>query len=140
MRRRIIPYDPKLKEIAKALRKSMTYSEVRLWNRLKNFQMMGYDFDRQRPMLNYVTDFYCKDLLLVIEVDGITHHDGAVFLKDEIRDEELKEYGVAVLRFNALDVVHKIEMVLKSIENWILDFKERKGVPELVKQRRIKKT
>ncbi len=102
--------------------------------------MMGYDFDRQRPMLNYVTDFYCKDLLLVIEVDGITHHDGAVFLKDEIRDEELKEYGVAVLRFNALDVVHKIEMVLKSIENWILDFKERKGVPELVKQRRIKKT
>jgi very-short-patch-repair endonuclease len=99
MRRQIIPYNSNLKEVAKTLRKSTTYSEVKLWNRLKNFQMMEYDFDRQRPMLNYVTDFYCKDIFLAIEVDGITHHDENVFLKDEVRDEELSEYGVTVLRF-----------------------------------------
>jgi very-short-patch-repair endonuclease len=137
MKRQIIPYNPNLKELARILRKSMTYSEVKLWNRLKSFQMMGYDFDRQRPMLNYIVDFYCKDIFLVIEVDGITHHDEHVFLKDEIREEELAEYGITVLRFNALDVVNRIEMVLKVIENWLLDYEDLKGVPDNVKKRRM---
>jgi very-short-patch-repair endonuclease len=137
MKRQIIPYNPNLKELARTLRKSMTYSEVKLWNRLKAFQMMGYDFDRQRPMLNYVVDFYCKDVLLVIEVDGITHHDEHVFEKDEIRDEELAEYGITVLRFNALDVVNRTESVLKVIENWLLDYEDLKEVPENVKRRRM---
>ena len=139
MRRQIIPYNPNLKELAKTLRKSMTYSEVKLWNRLKNFQMMGYDFDRQRPVLNYVADFYCKDIFLVIEVDGITHHDENVFLKDEVRDDELSAHGVTVLRFSALDVINKMEHVLKIIENWILDLEEVNGVPENVKKRRLDK-
>ena len=115
----------------------MTYSEVRMWNQLRNFQMMGYDFDRQRPILNYVADFYCKDLFLVIEVDGITHHDEHVFLKDEVRDEELAEYGVTVLRFNALDVLNKTGYVLKIIENWILTCEEKIGVLEHINKRRI---
>jgi very-short-patch-repair endonuclease len=136
MKRQIIPYKPKLKELARTLRKSMTYSEVKLWNRIKAFQMMGYDFDRQRPMLNYVVDFYCKDVLLVIEVDGITHHDEQVFEKDEIREEELAEYGITVLRFNALDVVNRTASVLKVIENWLLDYEDLKGVPENVMRRR----
>ncbi len=101
--------------------------------------MMEYDFDRQRPMLNYVTDFYCKDIFLVIEVDGITHHDENIFLKDEVRDDDLSEYGVTVLRFNALDVVNKMESVLKIIENWILDWEEVNGVPENVNRRRLGK-
>ena len=53
----------------------MTFSEVVLWNELKNGQMMGYDFDRQRPIGNYIVDFYSKDISLVIEVDGITHEE-----------------------------------------------------------------
>lgn len=97
---------------------------------------MGYDFDRQRPMLNYVVDFYCKDVFLVIEIDGITHHDVQVFVKDEIRDEELAAYGITVLRFNALDVVNRTESVLKVIENWLLDYEDLKGVPENVMRRR----
>lgn len=101
--------------------------------------MMGYDFDRQRPMLNYVVDFYCKDLFLVIEVDGITHHDENVFLKDEVRDDELAEYGITVIRLNALDVVNKMEFVLKIIENWLLDYENKNGVGENIKKRRIGK-
>ena len=100
---------------------------------------MGYDFDRQRPILNYVADFYCKDIFLVIEVDGITHHDENVFLKDEVRDDELSAHGVTVLRFSALDVINKMEHVLKIIENWILDWEEVNGVPENVKKRRLDK-
>jgi very-short-patch-repair endonuclease len=55
---------------------------VKLWNELKNGQLMGYDFDRQRPVGNYIVDFFCKDLQLAIEVDGITHLDEKVMAKD----------------------------------------------------------
>ncbi len=67
MKRKIIPYNPKLKPLAKALRKNMTFAEVLLWNELKNKQMLGYDFDRQRPIDNYIIDFYCKDLMLPLK-------------------------------------------------------------------------
>jgi very-short-patch-repair endonuclease len=50
LKRKIIPYNPHLKEIAKKLRNQMTFSEIKLWNYLKNGQQMGYDFDRQRPI------------------------------------------------------------------------------------------
>lgn len=76
----------------------MTFSEVKLWNELKNGQMMGYDFDRQRPIGNYIVDFFCKDLQLAIEVDGITHHDEKAVLKDKIRQEELEAMGISFLR------------------------------------------
>ena len=115
MKRKIIPYNPSLKNLAKQLRKQMTFSEVKLWMLLNNFQMMGYDFDRQRPILNYIVDFYCKDLQLVIEVDGITHMDTNAVEKDEIRDDELNEYGITVLRFNALDVLHNSCACLENI-------------------------
>jgi len=73
----------------------MTYSEVMLWNELKNGKMLGYDFDRQRPIGNYIVDFYCKDLKLAIEVDGITHEDEKVIMKDEIRQDELEIFGIS---------------------------------------------
>ena len=139
MNRKIIPYNHKLKQIAKALRKSMTFSEVILWNSLKDFQMMGYDFDRQRPILNYIIDFYSKDLNLAIEVDGITHQDEVVFAKDEIRDEDLNKIGVSILRLNALDVIARKRYVLKIIENWVLDFEEKNGANALAEKRRMRK-
>lgn len=136
MRRKIIPYSPNLKALAKSLRKQITYSEVVLWNRLKNFQMMGYDFDRQKPILNYIVDFYCKDLFLVIEVDGITHYDNNIIQKDAVRDDELAEYNIIVLRVNALDIVNKTVHVLKILENWIMNFEEKNGVAAHIIKRR----
>src|SRR5688500_3304037 len=105
MKRKIIPYNPKPKELTKKLRQNMTFSEIKVWNELKNGQMMGYDFDKQRPIGNYIVDFYCKDLQLAREVDGITHEDEKVMLKDEIRQDELKIAGVSFLRFDTLLVV-----------------------------------
>ena len=75
---------------------------------------------------------------MAIEVDGITHHDEHVTMKDEIRDEELNMYGVYVLRFNALDVVGNINNILRVIENWVLDFEDKNGVMEHVVKRRTK--
>jgi very-short-patch-repair endonuclease len=137
MKRNIIPYNPMLKELAKKLRQNMTFSEAKLWNELKNGKMMGYDFDRQRPIGNYIVDFYCKDLLLVLEIDGITHHDEKIILKDEVRQEELEILGVHFLRFNALLVVNKVEAVVKEIENWIVEYEKKNEVVEFVKRKRI---
>ena len=139
MKRKIIPYNPILKERAKALRNHMTFTEVLLWNSLKDFQMMGYDFDRQRPILNYIVDFFSKDLNLVIEVDGITHYDEIVYQKDEIRDEILNGIGISVIRVKALELLDRKNYVLKIIENWILDFEEKKGIPQNIEKRRLKK-
>lgn len=136
MTRKIIPYNPKLKELAKNLRQNMTYSEVLLWNQLKNGQIMGYDFDRQRPVGNFIVDFYCKDLNLALEVDGITHQDEKAILKDEIRQEELEMLGVNFLRFDALLVVNKVEAVIREIGNWILEYEKKNGVNEGVQRKR----
>jgi len=138
MRRKIIPYNSNLKELAKKLRQNMTFSEVKLWNELKNGKMMGYDFDRQRPIGNFIVDFFCKDLQLALEVDGITHEDEKIILKDEIRQKALEVLGVTFLRFDALLVINKVESVLKEIENWILRYEEQYGVPEFVKRKRIR--
>jgi very-short-patch-repair endonuclease len=136
MKRKIIPYNRDLKKLARKLRRNMTFSEVKLWNEIKNGRMSGYDFDRQRPIGNYIVDFYCKDLQLALEVDGVTHEDENVVLKDKIRQEELEKMGVRFLRFNALLVINKIEAVTKEIDKWILAYEERNGVTEFVKRKR----
>ncbi len=68
VKRKIIPYNPKLKELAKKLRKQGILSEVLLWNELKQ-KKLGYDFHRQKPIDEYIVDFYCEVLDLVIEID-----------------------------------------------------------------------
>ena len=136
MRRIIIPYNPKLKELARKLRKTMTFSEVKVWNELKNGQLMGYDFDRQRPIGNYIVDFYCKDLLLALEIDGITHQDERVIYKDGIRQKELEELGVTFIRFDALLCVNKVEAVVREIGRWIDEYEKKNGVNENVLRKR----
>src|SRR5210317_2535324 len=103
-KRKIIPYNPKLAPLAKKLRKDMTLSEVLLWQELKGKQMLGYDFDRQRPIDEFIVDFYCKELQLAIEIDGESHtHEEASF-KDKKRQLRLEELGVRFLRFDDLQV------------------------------------
>jgi very-short-patch-repair endonuclease len=136
MKRTIIPYNPKLKELAKRLRKTMTFSEVKVWNELKNGQLMGYDFDRQRAIGNYIVDFYCKDLLLALEIDGITHLDERVMFKDKERQEELEALGVTFIRFNALLCINKVEAVVREIGRWIVEYEKKNGVNENVKRKR----
>ena len=114
----------------------MTFSEVKLWNELKNGQLMGYDFDRQRPIGNYMVDFFCKDLQLAIEVDGVTHLDERIIEKDIIRQEGIESCGVSFLRFDALLVVNKVEAVVSEIIYWIEAYEEKNGVSEFVMRKR----
>ena len=85
MKRKIIPYNSNIKELAKNLRNNSTKAEIILWQKLKRKQMYGYDFHRQKPIDNYILDFYCYELNLVIEVDGYSHEFLEVYQKDSIK-------------------------------------------------------
>lgn len=111
MSNELIPYKPYLKALARDLRKNMTLSEVLLWQEIRKNQLLGYQFHRQVPMLDYILDFYCHELKLAIEIDGVSHD----YEKDKIRDKRLAEYEVAVLRFDDKEVKSNIREVLNHI-------------------------
>ena len=121
-RRKIIPYNPKLKEYARQLRNNSTKSEIILWKHLKGKQIMGYDFHRQKPLDNYIVDFFCHELMLVIEIDGYTHFLEEVQKKDEKKEKRLNELGVNVLRVHDDLVFNDIENVLREIEAYIVEY------------------
>ena len=83
--------------------------------------MKGFQFRRQRPLLNYVVDFMCMELMLVIEIDGITHSHTDVWIHDQNRQREIEKFGFTVLRFTDDDVLKNINGVFSSIEYWIED-------------------
>ena len=113
-------YNPKLRSRANQLRKSLTKSEACLWKYvLRARKMKGYQFRRQRPVLNYIADFMCKELLLIVEVDGITHDDPEAFVRDTLRDKLLKEVGFTTLRFSSWEVLNRIGEVGGMISDWI---------------------
>lgn len=116
-RRKIIPYNPKLKETARKLRNNSTLSEVLLWNRLKRKQMKDYQFFRQKPIDNYIVDFFCYELMLAIEIDGDSHVDKIE--EDQLRQKRLESLGINFLRFTDFDVKKNMNGVLQYIEKWI---------------------
>jgi very-short-patch-repair endonuclease len=118
-RNKIIPYRADLKDKARKLRNESTYSEVLLWLEIKNRQLMGYQFHRQVPMLNYIVDFYCHELMLAIEVDGDCHASDEAKAYDCERQKRLEEYGVNFLRFDNARMKMDINEVLEEIKAWI---------------------
>ena len=98
----------------------MTLAEVLLWDELKQKKMHGYDFDRQKPIDNFIVDFYCKPLKLAIEIDGDSHY--YQFDEDQDRQKRLEELGVHFLRFTDEEVKHDMNNVLRTISFWIEDF------------------
>lgn len=91
--------------------------------------MMGYKFNRQKPLLNYIVDFYCKPLSLVIEVDGVTHTYELSDKNDLKRQTELENIGLTFLRFDDSYVKKNMSSVLRTIEGYIEDFEKRKSIP-----------
>ena len=114
-------YNKKLRPSAKALHQNMTKAEASLWKYgLKAKKMNGHSFSRQRPVLDYIVDFICKDLNLVIEVDGITHLDEETIKRDESKEQDLKNVGFTVIRFRDEEVLNNINLVLDEIEMTIV--------------------
>ncbi len=115
-KRKIIPYNPRLKEIASKLRKQGILSEVLLWNELKA-KKLGFDFHRQKPIDEFVVDFYCAELDLVIEIDGDSHNDK--YENDQRRQKILEDFNLTVLRYYDGDVKQHLGNVVDHIKEWI---------------------
>ena len=114
------PYKPKLKKPSQELRKNMTDAERLLWSKLRMKQLNGIMFSRQKPLGEYIVDFYCDKAQLVIEVDGGQHFTEDAIKYDKIRDEYLGSMGLTVLRFTNNDVMDNIDGVVAVIEQRLL--------------------
>lgn len=113
-------YNKNLQPFANRLRKEMTKAEACLWKYvLRAGKMKGYQFRRQRPVLQYIADFMCKELMLIVEVDGSIHQLDEVMKKDAERQKALEEAGFTVLRFTNEEVLENINAVYSYLEDWI---------------------
>ena len=104
----------------------MTKAECMVWKLLRKKQMLGFDFDRQRTLLNYIVDFFCYELYLVIEIDGYSHEHS--FQYDRKREIDLKKYEIEIIRFSNKDVIFGISNIERSIKTWIENNKERQNL------------
>jgi very-short-patch-repair endonuclease len=113
-------YNKTLRPYAGENRKQMTKAEACLWKYALKAKQMGYPFNRQRPVLNYIADFMCKELKLIIEVDGYSHTLESVIKNDIIRQSKLEEAGFVVVRFKDEEVLKEIarvrDVILEVIE------------------------
>ncbi|MDP2724017.1 MAG: HsdR family type I site-specific deoxyribonuclease, partial [Bacteroidales bacterium] len=108
-----LPYNPKLKERARALRQAGNLSEVLFWNQVKNKQFKGYDFDRQKIIGNYIVDFYCSNCQVVIEIDGSSHDNKQEY--DAKRDAFLQSLELTVIHIPVEDVLQKMGSVMEML-------------------------
>ncbi len=99
---------------AKELRKNSTIAEAYLWKHLSKKQLNGFTFHRQKPLGNFIVDFYCTKLKLAIEIDGYSHDDNQIY--DCNRQAALEKNGVHFLRFSDTEVRRKVETVLARIK------------------------
>ena len=104
---------------ARELRNRSTHAEDILWGYLKN-KPHGIKFRRQHPYANYILDFYCHSLKLIIEVDGSIHDSDRAKANDKQRQNLLEREGLAFLRFRNEELTSKLEIVIQSIEKVIL--------------------
>ncbi len=109
----IIPYDPKLRKFARELRNNPTPQEKKLWEAIRK-RKLQVQFHRQVPMDHFIVDFYCHEIMLVIEVDG-RYHDYQI-LEDSRRQVRLERYGMFFLRFSNKEIDENFEQVVKAIQ------------------------
>ena len=110
-----MPYNPKLRQRARELRRAGNLVEVLLWNQIKNHQFKGYDFDRQKIIGSYIVDFYCTNRNVVLEIDGSIHAYQLEY--DADRDAFLAGIGLNVIHIQAKDVYNNLKDVMTMLEN-----------------------
>jgi len=111
----MLKYSKNLKEPSQRLRKQMTDAERLLWFKIRKKQIKNLQFYRQKPIGNYIVDFFCPRAKLVIEIDGGQHYEIKSEKQDKIRDAHLKRLGLKVLRFQNIDVLKNIDSVVRKI-------------------------
>jgi very-short-patch-repair endonuclease len=108
-------------EFSRVLRKDMTLAESILWNRLRNRQVCKCKFRRQQIVLGFITDFYCEEAKLVIEVDGDLHNTNEQIKMDLHKDDVYNELKLTVLRITNNEIINEIDLVILKIRNILAD-------------------
>jgi very-short-patch-repair endonuclease len=103
---------PNARVHARALRRDMTDAERKLWSGLRGEQL-GVKFRRQHPLGNYIADFACLELKLIVELDGSQHADNQVY--DLARDPFSKAQGFTVMRFPSNAPFQNFDGVMSTI-------------------------
>ena len=116
--RGFLPYDPRLRPLARQLRKQGTLGEVLLWRAVRK-QALGWEFHRQVPIGRYIVDFFCPERMLALEVDGSGHDHEAAYYEDQRRQRELEAMGVRFLRFRESEVRDNLRGVVAAIQEWL---------------------
>ena len=107
-------YNKNLTALARANRKNPTAAEIKMWNEVLHMrQFAHYKFLRQKPIANFIVDFYCSELLLVIEIDGDTHGETNAY--DLERTKLLNARGLTVIRYTNEDVLKNIAGVYDDL-------------------------
>ena len=114
-----MPYNPRLKLLARELRNHSTLGEVLLWRHLKGRQRHGIDFHRQCPIEESIVDFFAPKLGLAVELDGESHRLKGP--EDAARQERLERLGVRFLRFEEKTVREDVDRVVAAIDQWIIE-------------------
>jgi very-short-patch-repair endonuclease len=104
---------------ARVLRSNMTRAEIILWSRLRSKKINGYKFRRQQPLFDYIVDFYCNDLKLIIEVDGEIHSFSEKISYDSKRDSILKTNGYHIIRLSNFEIETEINSTINKIISYI---------------------
>ncbi len=117
----MLKYETKLKGFSRDLRKNMPPAELLLWSRLRGKQILGQRFNRQKPLLNYIVDFYCHQARLVIECDGSQHFEDEHERRDQNRDIRLAQQGILVLRFDNAQIITQTDSVMQAILDAVMD-------------------
>jgi very-short-patch-repair endonuclease len=108
-----LPFNENLVERAKQLRKAGSLPEALLWKELKGKQINGLDFDRQKVIGNYIVDFFCEELGIIIEIDDKSHDMKEKH--DKTREKYLKNLGLEIIHISAKDVLKDPT----GIANWL---------------------
>ena len=115
-----------LKEKKRYLRNHATPAEAVLWKLLKGRQLEGYKFRRQHSIGNYIVDFYCTELRLAVELDGLWHKDEIQEIKDNERTKYLESQGVTLIRIGNRALFANTGMAIDRIATTIKELKKHK--------------
>jgi very-short-patch-repair endonuclease len=121
-----IPYDKTLVEKGRANRRNPTAAEKKMWNEvLRNREFKNLKFTRQKPLDRHIVDFYCSEILLVIEIDGDSHAGNEAY--DRLRSERLGTFGITVLRYTNVEVMKNLEGVYQDLSEKVEALKRRRN-------------
>jgi very-short-patch-repair endonuclease len=110
----MLPYYSSLRDQARQMRKEPTHAERILWRELRGRKFLGYKFVRQKPIIEFIADFYCHELSLVIEIDGSIHDNQQDY--DHARTYALESFGLTIIRYTNDQVIYSLPRVLNHLK------------------------